>query len=121
MRTHERRRERDYIDFGFFHALFSCSLLEFFAARGYFHDPVPQVHPVPISGAFHEYSLTYPLLPALQNSFQILRQRKLQVDRRTLLVDKSLSKFGDHVVPLWIDNSVAPTQRVLTVTVEPKR
>eukprot|EP00230_Micromonas_polaris_P003381 CAMPEP_0119207920 /NCGR_PEP_ID=MMETSP1327-20130426/267_1 /TAXON_ID=38833 /ORGANISM="Micromonas pusilla, Strain RCC2306" /LENGTH=193 /DNA_ID=CAMNT_0007204339 /DNA_START=33 /DNA_END=611 /DNA_ORIENTATION=+ len=32
---------------------------------------------------------------------EILRQRKLQVDRRTLLVDKSLSTFGDHVVPLW--------------------
>ena len=52
---------------------------------------------------------------------QILRQRKLEVDRRTLLVDAPLATFGDHDVPLWVDASVAPTQRTLTVRVEPKR
>jgi ribosomal protein L9 len=50
-----------------------------------------------------------------------LRQRKLEVDRRTLLVDAPLATFGDHSVPLWVDSSVAPTQRTLTVRVEPKR
>jgi hypothetical protein len=45
----------------------------------------------------------------------------LEVDRRTLLVDAPLATFGDHDVPLWVDASLEPKQRTLTVRVDPKR
>ena len=32
-----------------------------------------------------------------------------------------LATFGDHDVPLWVDASLEPKQRTLTVRVEPKR
>ena len=62
-----------------------------------------------------------PLTTPSTDAAQILRQRKLEVDRRTLLVDAPLATFGDHDVPLWVDASLEPKQRTLTVRVEPKR
>ena len=52
---------------------------------------------------------------------QILRQRKLQLDQRALIMDGPLATFGDHAVPVWVDRTLAPEQRTLTVRVERKR
>lgn len=52
---------------------------------------------------------------------QIHRQRKLQLDQRALIMDGPLATFGDHAVPVWVDRTLVPEQRTLTVRVERKR
>ena len=36
-------------------------------------------------------------------------------------MDGPLATFGDHAVPVWVDRTLAPEQRTLTVRVERKR
>jgi len=45
----------------------------------------------------------------------------LQLDQRALIMDGPLATFGDHAVPVWVDRTLAPEQRTLTVRVERKR
>lgn len=64
-------------------------------------------------------SLTVCITP--RHDSQILRQRKLQLDQRALIMDGPLATFGDHAVPVWVDRILVPEQRTLTVRVERKR
>ena len=69
--------------------------------------------------AYRDDSLTVFIAP--RHDSQILRQRKLQLDQRALIMDGPLATFGDHAVPVWVDRTLVPEQRTLTVRVERRR
>ena len=54
---------------------------------------------------------------------QVLRQRKLECDVRMFVMpkdDEALKTFGEHRVPLWIDENQVPEPQTLTVLVKKK-
>lgn len=99
------------------------------ASRGVGSRHFPSVSSVIVSSRSHggihhrlvDVSAEPNRIPCLTR--QVLRQRKLECDVRMFVMpkdDEALKTFGEHRVPLWIDENQVPEPQTLTVLVKKK-